>query len=160
MMGAGKSAIGRSLAKLSGRTHVDTDLLLQHRLGRPIPQLFQIYGEQAFRDHETSILHSLQPGESVISTGGGIVLRPSNWDELRRLGVTVFVEVEIDDLIERLETSTKKRPLLQVEDWRQRVRELFEHRRPLYEQADIRVATSGMNVDQAAQFIFEQLHDR
>src|SRR5437588_3585265 len=103
MMGAGKSAIGRSLAKLSGRTHVDTDLLLQNRLGRPIPQLFQIYGESAFRDHESSILRSLEPAESVISTGGGIVMRPSNWDELRRLGVTVFVEVEVEELIDRLQ---------------------------------------------------------
>jgi len=158
MMGAGKSAIGRSLAKMSGRSHVDTDLLLQHRLGRPIPQLFQIYGEMAFRDHETSILRSLEPGDTVISTGGGIVLRPENWDELRRLGVSVFVEVGIQELIERLEKSKKKRPLLQVENWRTRVHELYEQRRHLYEQADLRVAISGLEIDRAAELVYEQIH--
>src|SRR5436305_10342105 len=133
MMGAGKSAVGRSLARQSSRIHIDTDLLLQNRLGRPIPQLFQIYGEPAFRDHESSILRSLEPGENVISTGGGIVLRTTNWDELRRLGVTVFVEVEVEELIERLEQSKKKRPLLQSEHWRQRVRDLYAERRALYD---------------------------
>src|SRR3954464_1775303 len=82
MMGAGKTSLGRSLAGLSGREHLDTDHLLQRRLGRPIPQLFNIYGEATFRDHETSILKGLEPGPSVISTGGGIVLRPVNWVEM------------------------------------------------------------------------------
>lgn len=157
MMGAGKSAIGRSLATLSGRTHVDTDLLLQRRLGRPIPQLFRIYGEQAFRDHETSILRGLEPAKSVISTGGGIVLRPANWTELRRLGMTIFVKVEASELIARLATSKKKRPLLQVEEWQGKVVEIYEQRMHLYTQADLIVEISGMDIESAARLVKQRI---
>ena len=74
MMGVGKSTIGSILAEQTHRPFHDTDRMLVHRLGRPIPQLFQIYGESTFRDHETAILKTLEPGPQVISTGGGIVL--------------------------------------------------------------------------------------
>src|SRR5580658_4293007 len=117
MMGAGKSSIGRLLAESTGRSFVDTDLILQQRLGRPISQIFQIYGEEAFRDHETSVLKGLEPSMSVISTGGGIVLRDENWAEFNRLGQTIFLDASIETLIGRLAVSKKKRPLLQVEDW-------------------------------------------
>ncbi len=137
MMGAGKSSVGRLLADATDRPFIDTDLLLQQRLGRPIPQIFQVYGEEAFRDHETNILRSLEIGPSVISTGGGIVIRPENWDEMRRLGTTIYLRAPIEVLFERLETSKKKRPLLQSDDWKERLSTLLEVRRPLYEQADL-----------------------
>src|SRR5450631_3409697 len=66
MMGVGKSAVGRELAVRTGREFVDTDQMLQNRLGRPISQLFQIYGESAFRDHETAILKSIVPSLAVV----------------------------------------------------------------------------------------------
>src|SRR5690349_9779443 len=99
MMGAGKSAVGRALAELSGREFVDTDLLLQQRLGRPISQLFAVYGEDAFRDHETSILRSLEPLPVVLATGGGIVVREENWSELRRLGTTIYLRATPETII-------------------------------------------------------------
>src|SRR5437868_3400733 len=91
MMGAGKSAVGRALAGLAAREFVDTDQLLQNRFGRPVSQIFQHYGEETFRDHETNILRGLAPGRFVLSTGGGIVLREANWLEMRRLGVVIYL---------------------------------------------------------------------
>ena len=157
MMGAGKSSVGRALAAISGREFIDTDLLLQSRLGRPIPQVFQIYGEDAFRDHETSILRSLQPGNSVLSTGGGIVVRESNWAELKRLGTVIYLRSTAEQLIARLEASKKKRPLLQVEEWPERVKHLLEQREPLYLKADLVVDLSGLDVEEAAQHVMEHL---
>lgn len=151
MMGAGKSSVGRALASLSEREFCDTDLMLQTRLGRPIPQLFQIYGESAFRDHETSILRSLSPGKSVLSTGGGIVLRDDNWNELRRLGTTIYLRSPLESIIARLEASKKKRPLLQSEEWRERVQSLLAERAHLYEQADLIVDLDGCDVQSGAE---------
>jgi shikimate kinase len=136
MMGAGKSSVGRFVAQHTDRPFVDTDMLIQHRFGRTISQVFQLYGEDAFRDHETSVLRELKPKTSVISTGGGIVMRPENWVEMRRLGSIVYLKASVEVLTARLEASKKKRPLLQAEDWRQRLSDLLEARRPLYEQAD------------------------
>lgn len=153
MMGAGKSSVGRALAALTEREFIDTDLLLQSRLGRPIPQLFQIYGEGAFRDHETSILRSLNPGKFVLSTGGGIVTREASWKELRRLGTTVYLRSSVESLISRLEASKKKRPLLQVEDWPERVRKLLSERESLYEQADVVVDLDGLDVQSGAELV-------
>jgi shikimate kinase len=157
MMGAGKSSVGRALAELGGREFLDTDLMLQNRLGRPIPQIFQIYGEDAFRDHETSILRSLSPCSAVLSTGGGIVTREANWAELHRLGVTIYLEASPETLIGRLELSKKKRPLLQVEEWQTNLRELLGKREDLYRRADVTVRLDGLDVQGAADCVFETL---
>jgi shikimate kinase len=158
MMGAGKSALGRELCERTGREHVDTDLLLQRRLGRRIPQLFQIYGEPAFRDHETSILKGINPGLSVVSTGGGIVTREANWTEMRRLGIVVFVDVDFECLCERLDVSKKPRPLLQVDDWKEKLRALLDERLPLYAKADVTVNVTGLTIPEAGGALFEKLN--
>ena len=139
MMGAGKSSIGRALADEYDRQFVDTDQLIQQRLGRSIAQIFQLYGEEAFRAHETSVLKSLSPGPSVLSTGGGIVTISENWPVLRSLGPTIYLKASPETLIARLEQSKKKRPLLNVEDWEAQLRSLLSRREQLYEQADITV---------------------
>jgi shikimate kinase len=153
MMGVGKSTVGSILAEQTERVHQDTDRLLTHRLGRPIPQLFQIFGEATFRDHETAILKSLQPGGFVISTGGGIVLREQNWAEMRRLGTTIFLDVPVDVLIDRLERSKKRRPLLQGEGMEDKVRTILEARMPLYEQADVRVNLGDLDARDGAALV-------
>jgi len=159
MMGAGKSALGRAICETTGREHVDTDLILQRRLGRQIPQLFRIYGETTFRDHETSVLKGLQPGFSVVSTGGGIVLREANWAQMQRLGVIAFVDVDFECLAERLTISKKPRPLLQVEDWKEKLRKLLDERRPLYSKADVTVNVTNMAMADAADALLQRLSE-
>ena len=157
MMGAGKSSVGRAIAELSGRQFIDTDILLQQRLGRPIPQVFQIYGEDAFRDHETSILRSLEPGLSVLSTGGGIVIREDNWTEMKRLGTPIYLRALPETLMSRLEASKKRRPLLEVEDWPIRMKELLSKREDQYLRAEVVVDMDGENVESAARKVLARL---
>lgn len=160
MMGAGKSSLGRELAAASNRPFVDTDQLLQNRFGRPVAQIFQIYGEDTFRAHETSILKGLQPQACVLATGGGIVTRPENWEHLRRLGTVIYLRVPEDVLIDRLSQSKKRRPLLETEDWEGRVEDLLEVRKPLYEQADIIVDLEGMGLADATKQVLAALESQ
>jgi len=139
MMGSGKSTVGRLLAEDLGVPFWDTDNLLAHKLGRPVNQLFHLYGEQAFRQHETNLLKSLERTEGVLATGGGIVIKPDNWVELRRLGTTVFLDVDPEIVKSRLANSKRKRPLLQVENWEDRFQDILDARRDLYLQADVHV---------------------
>src|SRR5688572_21632380 len=157
MMGSGKSTVGRLLAERASRRFLDTDQLVVHRLGRPVHQLFSVYGQEAFRDHESSILKSLQPDDYVLATGGGIVLRQANWKELKRLGVVAFLDLPLEILAQRLERSAKRRPLLEVEDWEGRLAEIFEERRPLYEKADLCLKLESEDLDEAAAKLYERL---
>lgn len=160
MMGVGKSTVGELLAQRSGRQHLDTDRSLVRKLGRPIPQLFQLFGETTFRDHETALLRSIEPGPLVISTGGGIVVRPQNWDEMRRLGTTIFLSVDLDVLTARLATSKKKRPLLQGGAMEEKVEKILEQRLPLYRQADLIVELADLDAQSAALRVEEALRVR
>lgn len=157
MMGAGKSAIGRALATESGREFIDTDSLLQNRFGRPISHIFEIYGEEAFRDHETSILKSLTPGATVVSTGGGVVLKECNWAELHRLGVTIYLEATLKTLITHLEASKKKRPLLEGDHWEDKVGTILSARKHLYQQADLTVSVDDADLPQVLARVMDAL---
>lgn len=130
---------------------MDTDLLLQHRFGRPIHQIFDVYGEEAFRLHETSVLRSIEPALAVLATGGGIITRPDNWTELRRIGTTIYLDASAETIIARLTVSKKKRPLLMADAWPEKVMGLLEQRRPLYEQADLRVVVDTDDVRSVAE---------
>lgn len=155
MMGAGKSAVGRGLAEASERDYQDTDTLLQNRFGRPVSGIFATYGEQTFRDHETSILKSLSPASQVLATGGGIVLREANWSEMRRLGTILYLRGTSETLIQHLDASQKKRPLLDSEDWKDRVVSLLHARSQLYEAADLTVDIDGLEIEQVTQLAFD-----
>lgn len=137
MMGSGKSALGRELASITEREFIDCDRLLQNRVCHSIPNFFKLYGESAFRTHETCVLRDLEPGSTIVSTGGGVVLRPENWTEMRRLGIVTYLRCDPERLIERLKVSRKKRPLLAGDDWEEKLRDIYDQRRYLYEQADV-----------------------
>lgn len=158
MMGSGKSTVGRALAMRLNVPFRDTDQLLEYRLGRHIPQIFQLYGEDAFRSHETSVLRGLEPLDSVTATGGGIVLREENWPELRRLGTTVFLNAYPEVLIKRLDQSSRKRPLLAQDDWESKLRELLAKRLPLYQQADITVDVKDEEIESVVEEIIKCLN--
>jgi shikimate kinase len=157
MMGCGKTTIGRMLAEEMGVPFCDTDHLLQYRLGRPVHQLFELYGEETFRQHESRILKDLEKEDRVLATGGGIVVRPENWVELERLGVTVFLDVAEATLIERLRTAKKRRPLLETENWEERVHLLRASRLPLYSKAQVRVVLENDDFKSVVTQIRERL---
>ena len=157
MMGSGKSTVGMELARLLEVPFLDTDRLLEHRLGRPVRQWFQIYGEDAFREHETLMLQSLDDSAGVLATGGGIVLRQENWEAMNRLGITVFLDVEPEVLMVRLTNTKRRRPLLEVPGWEDKFHEILSARRPLYEKADYCVKVSSEDLPIVALKIKEML---
>lgn len=159
MMGSGKSTVGRLLAETSDREFLDTDQIIQYKFGRPINQIFNIYGEEAFRDYETSVLKGMQPSKNVIATGGGLILRPSNWDELKRLGIVIYLHSSPENLIQRLEHSRKRRPLLEADNWQDRLRTILESRLSLYHQAEIQVTVDGMDKSEVVASITQQIEN-
>ena len=157
MMGAGKSTVGKRLAELSAREYLDTDQLIVNRLGKPVDRIFEQYGQQTFRDHETSIICNLEPGAKVISTGGGAVVRDENFEALKRIGVTIYLKVSPEQLIERLKMSRKKRPLLMRDDWEQEFARLYQERSAIYEQSDITIELDSLTLEEAAEKLFAEL---
>ena len=135
-MGAGKSTVGRLLASRLGLGFVDTDSVIEERTGADIPWIFDVEGEEGFRQRETNVLRDLINDNStlVIATGGGIVTRPENLPLLQSLGTVFYLKASIDQLVART-SKDKKRPLLQVDDPKSKIKELVAARSPLYENA-------------------------
>jgi len=141
-MGVGKSTIGRMLAQATGRTFKDTDHVIEERCGADIPWIFDIEGEAGFRERETAVLRDLieEPG-LVLATGGGIVTQEENCSLLAQQARVVYLTASIDQLVKRTRRD-RKRPLLQVDDPRAKIVELFNARDPLYRQvSDYRIST-------------------
>ncbi len=133
--GSGKSTIGRQLARRLSLPFFDSDHVIEERLGCSIREYFEREGEERFRDLEESVLDELTQGPaSVVSTGGGAVLRPANRAHLRERGNVVYLRSVPEEVFRRLRHD-RHRPLLQVADPLQRLRDLFEARDPLYRQA-------------------------
>lgn len=138
MMGAGKTTVGRLLAKNLGYGFLDTDDVIAKVAGRSINQLFAEEGEAAFRQLESKVLEQVcAQTKLTIATGGGIVLRRENWGYLHH-GLIVWLDVPIELLYSRLAEDTT-RPLLQDADPKGKLRSLLEQRTPLYSQADLRI---------------------
>ena len=147
MPGAGKTTVGRQLARRLERTFVDADHEIEARTGVRIPLIFDIEGEQGFRDREAKVIADLA-GESnlIVATGGGAVLRPENRAALKNGGTVVYLQAAPRLLFERTRLDPN-RPLLQVANPMQKIEELFAQRDPLYrEVADIVVNSLGGSI--------------
>jgi shikimate kinase len=132
MPGSGKSTVGRALARQLQMDWADTDLVIEQRLGCTVRAYFDQHGEAAFRDVEESLIDELTLGSPIVlATGGGAVLRPANRQRLRQRGTVIYLRSSPEQLYRRLRHDTK-RPLLQVADPLQRLREMYAERDPLY----------------------------
>ena len=131
-MGAGKTTVGRQLAKLLRLTFFDLDAEIEARSGADIPWIFDVEGEAGFRKRETAMLTELASKNNVvIATGGGVVLDPGNRALMSSSGLVVYFVVPRETLYERTLRDTK-RPLLQVADRRAVIDKLLAEREPLY----------------------------
>ena len=136
-MGVGKSTIGRLLAQATKRQFKDTDQVIEERCGADIPWIFDIEGEDGFRNRESAVLRDLigEPG-LVLATGGGIVTREENRELLKQNGRVVYLTASIEQLVKRTRKD-RKRPLLQVDDPRAKIVELIKARGPWYEEVAV-----------------------
>lgn len=143
MPGAGKTTIGRQLAKRMERPFLDVDQEIEARAGVRIPLIFEYEGEDGFRDRETAVLSELANSSSlIVATGGGAVLRQANRALMKNSGVTIYIAVSPHLLYERTKHD-KNRPLLQVEDPLAKLEDLFLIRDPLYRETAKIVITGG-----------------
>lgn len=158
-MGAGKTTVGERYAKKHGLPMVDTDWLIEERAGMTISEIFAKKGEEEFRKTETAVLEMLLSDgqEKVISVGGGLPLREENRRLLKQLGTVVYLEVNPDTVLKRLEGDTT-RPLLQGGDVTQRVKELIAARSPIYrEAAGLIVEVNGRTVGEIVAELEERM---
>ncbi len=133
-MGAGKSTIGRLLAAQLSLPFYDSDQYVEEKTGADIPWIFDVEGEEGFRDRESHALKELMAKDTfVLATGGGIVLKKTNRELLVKADIVIYLTSHPDSLVERT-AKDKKRPLLQVADPRKKIIELIKERDPLYKE--------------------------
>ena len=161
LMGAGKTTIGRSLAKRLGMRFIDTDKEIEARTGVSIPTIFEIEGEEGFRKREAQVIAEMaQQGALVVATGGGGVLRESNRITMRASGFVIYLNVPPQLLWERTRHD-KNRPLLQVDDPKLKLTQLFTARDPLYrEVANLVVDGGRMSAQAVLQYLLKELGER
>lgn len=143
MMGAGKTTVGRELARRLGRRFTDSDHEIIERTGVAIPTIFDVEGEAGFRRRESQVIDELTlASDLVLATGGGVVLAAENREVLRSRCLVVYLDVPPGVLWERTRHD-RNRPLLQVENPRRRLETLHRERDPLYREVAHVVVAGG-----------------
>jgi len=158
LMGAGKTTIGRMLARKLGLRFVDSDHEIEARTGASIPWIFEIEGEASFRRREADVIRDLCAQDGIVlATGGGAILNPESRALLQSRGTVVYLRATINSILHRT-SHDKNRPLLQTADPRKKLEELLAQREPLYlDMAHIVVDTGRPNVQSMVQIILNQL---
>ncbi|WP_302172629.1 shikimate kinase [uncultured Hydrogenophaga sp.] len=156
--GSGKSTIGRQLARRLGLPFFDSDHVIEQRIGCAIGEFFREQGEDRFRDIESEVISLLAGGEpKVLSTGGGSVLRESNRRALHENTLVVYLRSSPEEVFRRVRHD-RNRPLLQVDDPLQKIRDLHTQRDPLYEEtAHFTIDTGRPSVPTLVNMIVMQL---
>lgn len=156
-MGTGKSGVGKILSKELSYILIDSDAEIEKEQKMSITDIFRQHGEAIFRDIESDIIKRLSEMENVvISTGGGVVLRESNIENLRKKGVIVCLTASAETILRRVEHSND-RPLLQVDNPLQKIKELLNSREQYYRNADITISTEGKSLKEIASEILGKL---
>ena len=157
MMGSGKSSTGPVLAEILKYKYVDLDVLIEKLTKKTIDKVFSEEGEEYFRDLETQCLQEIIKLPSVVvSTGGGVVLKKENWGILRQ-GIIVWLDINKEIALNRLNSKDNIRPLLKG-NIDVKYEEIFETRKDIYAQADLRVEINNEGVKNVAEKILNTLH--
>ena len=157
-MGAGKTTIGKYLAQQLKLEFADTDTEIEKRTGADIPWIFDMEGEQGFRDREQQVVAELTEWDNVVlATGGGVVMRPENRNALAGRGFVIYLHATVDEQARRTRRD-RRRPLLQTEDPEETLRQLMAVRDPLYREiADHIINTDGCSPRTVAQRLVKEL---
>ena len=157
LMGAGKTTIGRQLARALKLPFYDSDKAIEESTGVDIPTIFEFEGEEGFRDREQKMLQQLTKMDGIVlATGGGAVLREENRRLLQSNGFIVYLQCSVERILERTRRDTQ-RPLLQTENPKERVETLFVEREPLYLAcADFKIDTGVLQSKAVVAAILEE----
>ena len=157
-MGAGKSAVGRQLARMLHLDFLDSDEEIENRTGVDISFIFEKEGEEGFRKREAKVIDDLSARDGIVlATGGGAVVNPQNRNFLGARGFVVYLFTSVDQQVARTQRG-RERPMLANGDSRQILEDLMEFRDPLYREiADLTVETDGRRVKAVANEILDKL---
>lgn len=163
-MGTGKTSVGKRLAERLEMPMIDTDDIITEDSGMDISDIFARYGELHFRDLESAaVCEAANLEDHVISTGGGVVLRESNLDMLKRTGVVFCLTATPNEIWRRVENETH-RPLLQDPNPLGKIEQMLIERRPFYARADHQISTTGLSIkaitDKIVEIFQQNLHLR
>ena len=158
LMGAGKTTVGRTVARRLGRPFFDSDHEIEARTGARIPVIFELEGEAGFREREAQVIAELAAREAIVlATGGGAVLRPENRAALHNRGLVIYLRANPHDLWLRTRKD-KNRPLLQTDDPKAKLEALYSERDPLYREcAHFIVETGRPSVNGLVNMVLMQL---
>lgn len=159
-MGAGKTAVGKVLARKLGKEFIEMDSLIEQKAGKTIPEIFNEAGEIRFRELEIEVTKEVAGKKHVvIACGGGVVLNKINIDRLRQEAIIVYLKAPPQVILKRVAKDENERPLL-GEDQARRIKELLSFRKPFYERAaDTTIDTSKLDIDSVAEQIIEEVKD-
>lgn len=159
-MGAGKSTIGKQLAKDLKLEFYDADQEIEARSGADIAWIFDVEGEEGFRKREAQVIDELSQMQGIVlATGGGAILNPENRNRLAARGTVVYLQTTVEQQIRRtVSARDKRRPLIQTETPESTLKDLMSARDPLYREiADVVVATDGRTVRSVAQEVVRMI---
>jgi shikimate kinase/3-dehydroquinate synthase len=158
LMGAGKTTIGRILARKLGMRFVDSDHEIEARTGASIPWIFEIEGEPSFRRREAEVIRELTAQQGIVlATGGGAILNPESRAYLKARGTVIYLRANVNSIMTRT-GHDKNRPLLQTADPRKRIEQLIAQREPFYQDvANVIIETGRPNVQSMVQTILTHL---
>ncbi len=157
LMGAGKTTIGRKLAEMLEMPFIDSDDEVVLAAGCSIEDIFELYGETAFRDVETRVISRImEEGPTVLATGGGAFMNERTRRTIETSGTSVWLKADLDILVARTSGRTD-RPLLKDLDPRQKLQELMDQRYPVYATADITIATGNESAESTAARVYDAL---
>lgn len=158
-MGAGKSTIGRTLAKDLKLDFYDSDEVIEQRAGADLAWIFDIEGEEGFRKREVRVIDELtQKHNIVLATGGGVIMSPENRGALAGRGTVIYLKTSLEQQYERTKRDTK-RPLLRTDNLEERLESLRDERQPHYEElADVSFETDKLTVKAVSNKIIKYLY--
>jgi len=151
-MGAGKSRVGKELAKKLSILYIDTDKLIEQKSGRKIKDIFKEHGEAYFRELECEVIRGLPVNQSlIISIGGGAIVNGENLKKLQQLGIIIWLKVSPQEIYKRLKKARKKRPLLALEsvpelEYIENITKILLTREPYYHKADYQIETDNKTI--------------